>query len=81
MEAEAVEKTVENNAQYVFSINGRTLKLDRDMVDRYADLVCPVDERYLSNMIDIFGNKKFGDDVLSLQIALDMAREVGGYER
>ena len=74
-----LEKLEEKNIKYVFYINGRTLKLDKDMVDKYSDLVCPVDERYLSYMIEIFGKNTCEDSVLSSKIALDMTRELSGY--
>ncbi len=71
----------ESSEKYVFRLYNRTIKLDKDMVDKYSDLVCPVDERFLSYMIDLFGEKKCQDDVLSAKIAFDMTRELSGYER
>ncbi len=81
MEAFTLKTIVENNKSYIFYINGRNLKLDKDMVDKYSDLVCPIDERYLSYMIDVFDQDKCEDNALSLKIALDMTRELCGYER
>lgn len=69
------------NDDYMFLINGRTLFLKKDMVDKYSDLVCPVDERYLESMIDIFGKNNPKDNVLSSAIEFDMTRELSGYER
>ncbi len=76
-----MKRSEENSTKYVFCINSRTLKLDKDMVDRYSDLVCPVDERYLSYMIDVFDKNNCKDNVLSSKIAFDMTRELSGYER
>lgn len=66
---------------YVFCIDGHSLLLNKDMVDKYSNIVCPVDERYLKSMVDIFSKNNRKDNVLSSAIEFDMTRELSGYER
>lgn len=73
--------TVENSLNYVFQLNNRTITLDKAMVDEYSDIVCPVDERYLSYMLSIFDKHNEKDKVLSAKLEFDMIRELSGYER
>ncbi|MBO5550762.1 MAG: hypothetical protein J5966_02285 [Lachnospiraceae bacterium] len=75
---EISERTCTN---YVYHVCGHDLELDKKMVDRYSELVCPVDEEYLTIMIDTFTKDGCKDGVLSCKIALDMSLELSGYER
>lgn len=73
--------TEESVDKYVYEINGRTIPLDKDLVDRYSDVVCPVNKEYILYLIKVFGKEKCSDRVLSYKIAVDMAEELSGYER
>ncbi len=70
----------ENSGKYVYQIDGRTIKLDKDMVDTYSRLICPMTEEYISCLLDQFGKKYPKDSVLSCTIALGMTKELSGYE-
>ena len=61
----------------VFTIGDRTIFLDKALVDKYSEVVCPVDEKFVEDMVCIFDEKQ--DDVASFMIAFDMAREVHEY--
>ncbi len=65
--------------EYVFQINGRILRLDKEMVDRYSRFICPVDEKYVDYLIRVFGRDGSGDNILSCRIALSMTDELLGY--
>jgi hypothetical protein len=80
-EAEGIhmECTKQMSEKILFHVCSRQITLDKDIVDRYSDLVCPVNEAYLKNMITILG-KRCKDTVLSYKISLDMARELSRYE-
>ncbi len=61
-----------------FTVNGRTVSLQKDLVEKYTEVVCPVNESFLSSMIKVFG-KDCGDEVMSYKIALDMTKELKEY--
>ena len=65
---------------YVYHINGKVLRLDKDLVDRYSRFICPVDEECIDYMLHILSHKNDNDDILSYRIALGMAIELRGFE-
>ena len=70
---------IEQSVNFIrYSLGGRTISLSKEIVDRYSDIVCPVNERFLSGMIKVFG-KSCSDDVMSYKIGLDMAKELQEY--
>ncbi len=73
--------STQTTQNYVYAIGGRTINLDKTMVDEYSDLVCPVDEKYMDYMIRVFAKDGCTDQVLSAKINMDMARELDGYKR
>ena len=73
--------TTENTNTYVYNVDGRSLRLDKAMADKYSEIVCPITEEYISYLIKVFGQDNCKDNVLSCKIALDMANELNGYER
>ena len=72
---------LEKTERYVYTVGNRKINLDKEMTDRYSELVCPVDGEYVEYMIKIFDGDNCNDSVLSYRISLDMARELAGYER
>ncbi len=62
----------------VFNVDNRNVFLDKELVEKYSDIVCPVNETFLSSMVHFFG-KDCQDDVLSYAIASDMAKELHEY--
>ena len=81
MEGFAMMKVSEENGvgKYVYNLKGRTIKLDKDIVDRYTEFVCPMSEDYVSCLLEQFG-KGVKDNILSCKIALGMAMELSGFE-
>ena len=73
--------TEESIDKYVYEINGKTISLDKDLVDCYSTVVCSVNKEYILYLIKVFGKYKCTDRVLSYKIAVDMAEELSGYER
>lgn len=73
--------TTESKDNYIYSVNGRRISLDKEMVDKYSEIVCPVDEDYVVYLIQVFGQDNCEDNVLSFRLALDMSRELSGYGR
>ena len=72
-------KTEKSISFYVFSIrNGKTIKLEKEIVDRYSGLICPVDEEFILYMIRTCGKNSRDEDVLSYRIALSMVEELSG---
>lgn len=61
-----------------FDVDDRVVLLEKKMVDRYSRIVCPVNETFLTGMIDVFG-KNCSDDIMSYKIGLDMTKELYEY--
>ena len=74
-------KVSEDNSigKYVYQLDGRTIRLDKDMVDRYSEYVCPLSEEYVGLLLEQFG-KDVNDGILSYKISLGMAIELSGFE-
>lgn len=54
---------------YSFDVNGRTIVLDKALVDKYSDIVCPVSEEFLTNTAELFDKeRKQSDTALSFAI-------------
>ncbi len=72
--------TTEQSEKVIYSANGRYIRLDKSLVDKYSELVCPVTDELIGHYINIFAKNGCNDDVLSYNISLDMAMELQGYE-
>ena len=68
----------EQTEKYIYQLNGRTIKLDKDIVDAYSKYICPMSEEYISILIEQFG-KGVKDRILSCKIALGMTKELTGF--
>lgn len=68
------------SAVYVYDVENRTITIPKDIVDRFSTNVCPVNEKYLSGGIKLFGKDSKGnlwsDEVLSCMIMTDMVRDL-----
>ena len=73
--AESVHTTID------YPVGEHVISLDKDMVERYSEVVCPVDGEYVTRYVRVLNPKRNkNDQVLSLEIALDMAKELSEYE-
>ena len=74
---------IEPSSLYVYELDSRKITLQKDLVDKYSKIVCPVTEKYLSGAIRLYGKDKKGrlrsDEVLSSIIATDMVKELDEY--
>ena len=75
--------TTETSYLCVYELDSRKITLQKSLVDRYSEVVCPVTEKYLSGAIRLYGKDKKGrlrsDEVLSSIIATDMVKELDEY--
>ncbi len=75
--------TVEPSSMYIYVLDSRKITLQKSLVDRFSETVCPVTEKYLSGGIKLFGKDSKGhswsDEVLSSLIATDMVKELDEY--
>lgn len=71
-------------SNYVYNIDGHVIVLNKDVVDRFSNIVCPVNEQYLSGGIMLFGKdcngNAWSDEVLSYMIMTDMVRDLDDYK-
>ena len=65
----------------VYNVNGRTVSIDKSLVDRFSEIVCPVNEQYLSAMIGLWEKDNKDDISLSYAIAGDMAQDIYEYTK
>lgn len=66
--------TLEN---YIYEVDGKTITLKRELVDRYSKTICPISEELLKSTINIFNYKNDRDDKeLSTIIEADMEKEL-----
>jgi F0F1-type ATP synthase beta subunit len=63
MKEYAMIRSEKHTVKYVLQINNRTIKRDKEMVDEYSEIVCPVDEQILIHTINILGKKENDDSV------------------
>ncbi len=71
-------------SNYIYNIDGRVIILNKDIVERFSNNVCPVDEQYLIGGIELFGKdaggNKRSDEVLSSMITTDMVLDLHDYK-
>ena len=71
-------------SNYIYNVNGRVIVLNKDVVERFSSTVCPVDEDYLIEGIELFGEDSGGnersDEVLSSMITTDMVQDLHDYK-
>lgn len=73
------EKSVDTYTYDLSDKCGRSIRLEKDLVDRYAEIIMPnseVDEEFIQHMITYYGQRECNDEVLSYRIALAMAEEL-----
>ncbi len=68
----------ETEPTIVYQIGGRTVSLKKSTVDKYSEYICPVEEKFLTSMMHVFG-KDCNDQIMSLKIELDMLKELEEY--
>ena len=61
---------------YVYQCEGRTIHLEKSLVERYAKESRPVDETFIHYMIKMYSRENDDDTELSYKIALVMAGEL-----
>ena len=60
-----------------YKIGSKVITLNKDLVDKYSDIVCPITEHLLATLIDAFENDS--DAVISAKIETDMRNEIKEY--
>lgn len=61
-----------------YTVGYRVVTLDKELADRYSEIVCPIDETILTVAILAFG-RDCDDTVMSARIQADMADEIKEY--
>lgn len=61
-----------------YTVGYRVVTLDKELADRYSEIVCPIDETILTVAILAFG-RDCDDKVMSARIQADMADEIKEY--
>lgn len=51
--------------KYQIEIGEHTLLLDKECVDKFVDVVCPLSEKYLFSQLKIFGKDTSNDKLIS----------------
>ena len=64
--------------QISYNVGGRGVTLDKDLADKYSEIVCPINETILDVAVSAFGNN-CDDEVMSVRIQSDMADEIREY--
>lgn len=62
----------------IYEIDGHLIVLDKEIVERYASVVCPISEQLLRSLIIVLGNE-CNDTILSAKIETDMEQELCEY--
>ena len=64
----------------IYSFEDYSISLDKDMVNRYSKVVCPVNEDFILRYVKILNqNNNKNDAILSLEISLEMEQELSEY--
>ncbi len=61
-----------------YHVCNRVVTLDKNIADKYSEIVCPIDETILTVAISAFG-RNCDDIVMSARIQADMADEIKEY--